>query len=100
MKRQSLDNGSWFNLETAEQWNEDTYWNGSNHISAATRSQTEHESLYRTKSGRWILNTWSQWQGTQETWIEIDSDAAAKWLVTNGKDPHDACAEEYAALEL
>lgn len=100
MKRQALDNGSWLNLETAEQFDEATHWNGSNHISVATGSQWEHERLYRTKSGRWVLNTWSQWQGSRETWIEIDNEAAAKWLVTNNKDSHDACAEEYAALEL
>ncbi|MDD3380017.1 MAG: hypothetical protein PHD68_02215 [Rugosibacter sp.] len=100
MKRQALDNGSWFDMDVAESFGEDTWWNGNNHISRATGSQWEHEMLWRTKSGKWVLNHWSQMQGSRETWEEIDNEQAAKWLVLNNEKPHEACAAEYAALEI
>jgi len=90
----------WFDLESATMYKEDTWWNGNNHISCATGSQWEHEALWRTKSGRWILNHWSQYQGSSESWEEISDVEAAKWLVINNEEPHEACASEYAALEI
>lgn len=88
MERIALTDGSgkWFDQEKAEEFSEGTEWDGNNHISLATRSQTEHEMLYRTKSGRWVLRKWSQWQGSIETWEEIDDIEAAKWLVRNEHD--------------
>lgn len=100
MRRQAIDGGRWFDIEAAEVFKEDTWFNGNNHISCATGSQWEHEALYRTKSGKWILNHWSNYQGSAETWEEIDDEVAAKWLVVNHEEPHPACAAEYAALEL
>jgi hypothetical protein len=99
MKRQALDNGTWFDVEQADKHEEDTYWNGNNHISRATGSQWNHEVLYRTASHRWVLNHWSQYQGSGETWEEIDNESAARWLVANGHDHPDA-AEAIAALEV
>lgn len=102
MKRIALtdDTGRWFNPQTAETFEEATWWNGNNHISHATGSQWEHQRLYRTKGGRWILNTWSQWQGSSEEYLEISDRDAAAWLVKNEHKPHKACAEEIAALEI
>lgn len=102
MTRIALTDGSgrWFNEESAEKFSESTYWNGSNHISAATGSQWEHEALYRTRSGIWVKNHWSNWQGSSETYSEISDKAAAIWLVENEHDAHPACEEEFAALEL
>ena len=99
MKRQSLSDGQWFDLDAAEKFEEATWWNGSNQISEATGSQWEHEALYRTKSKRWVLNAWSQRQGHGETWEVIDDDSAARWLVKNGEDHPDA-AEQIAELEV
>lgn len=100
MKRQALDNGTWFDIDKAEMFSEEKWWDGSNNISKATGSQWNHEALYRTANGRWVLNAWSQYQGSRETWEEIDNEAAARWLVSNGEEPHKACAAEYAALEI
>lgn len=101
MNRQPLtdESGTWFDLDTAESFDEDTWWNGNNHISSATASQWEHERLYRTKSKRWVLRHWSQWQGTAETWEEIDDAAAAAWLVRND-DTHPDVTEEIVVLEI
>jgi hypothetical protein len=102
MKRIVLTDGSgrWFDIDKAERFDEDTYWDGRNMISKATGSQWHHEVLYRTAGGKWILHRWSQWQGDRESWTEVTDDAAAAWLVTNGYEPHPACAREYEALEI
>jgi hypothetical protein len=94
------DSGRWFDSKKAEKIDEGTYWNGSNHISHATGSQWEHEALYRTKGGVWILNHWSQYQGTRETYKEISNEEAASWLIKNGHEPHDDCRAEFEALEI
>jgi len=88
MERIALTDGSgqWFDMDKTEEFKEAEYWDGNNHISKATGSQWEHERLYRTASGRWILNHWSQWQGSIETYIEINDDEAARWLVINEQE--------------
>jgi len=101
MKRIAMTDGSgqWFDKEAADEFDEGKIWDGSNNISMATRSQTEHEILYRTASGKWVLNQWSQWQGTIETYEVVSDDFAAKWLVTNEYDS-DIVKDEIADLEL
>ena len=85
MRRQILTDGSgrWFDLDTAERFDEATVWDGRNRISRATGSQWDHETLYHTKHGHW----WSQWQGTLDRLEEIDEAEAARWLIQNGYDP-------------
>lgn len=102
MKRKALTDGTgrWFDLAKCEQFDEDTRWDGHNHISVPTGSQWEHETLYRTSSGRWIRHRTSQWDGSADSWAEITPSHAAAWLVENQYEPHDSVAAEYAALEL
>lgn len=102
MKRQVLTDGSgrWFDAEQAQVWEEKTWWDGSNYYSRATGSQWEHETLYRTASGRWVLHAWSQWQGSHASWKELEKNHAARWLSKNGHKPHTDCTAEYAALAL
>lgn len=76
----------WFDAEKAEPWNEATRWNGSNHISVPTGSQWDHERLYRTAGGRYVVSRWSQWQGAQDSYEYIDDEAAREWLLLNGHD--------------
>jgi len=101
MKRIALtdSSGKWFNEDSAEEFDESSEWNGSNHISMATRSQTEHECLYRTTSGKWILHCWSEWQGVMETYREIDDERAAAWLVINEHES-EIIQDQIAQLEL
>lgn len=97
MKRQSLDNGGWFDLESSTVINEGSYWNGNNTISLATGSQWDHENLIVTRKGRFVLNSWSQWQGSGESWQTINENEAAEWLVRNQRDK-DELPEAAAAL--
>jgi hypothetical protein len=94
------NSGKWFDADKTQKILEETYHNGNNWISKATGSQFHHESLYRTKGGRWILAKWSDYQGSVETYEEIDNVAAAIWLANQGLEPHPDCEKEYAVLEI
>ena len=102
MKRQVLTDGSgrWFDLESAEVFDEDTRWNGRNKSSCATGSQWEHETLYRTKSDRWILSHKSQWEGHLPSWTEMEATAAARWLSINGYEAHETLQDADKELEI
>ena len=86
MKRVSLTDGSgqWFDSEKAEIYKENSFHDGRNFISIATGSQFEHEAIYITKSGKFILNHWSNWQGSVETYEIISKDDAAEWFGKQG----------------
>lgn len=86
MKRIALTDGSgaWFDAEKATKFEEESWHNGSNWISKATGSQWHHENIFLTASGRYILHTWSNYQGTPETVTEITQDDAAQWFSKQG----------------
>lgn len=75
----------WFNPHTSESFEEDTYWDGNNHISV-TAGKDNHEKLYRTKGGRWVKYWWSQWEGRQPTYEFLTDDDAKVWLLKNSRD--------------
>lgn len=102
MKRIALTDGSgrWFDANKAEEIKEITHHDGRNMISRATGSQFEHESLYRTAGGKWILCRWSQYQGSTESYNEITNQEAAEWMAKQEMEPHEDCAPEFAALEI
>lgn len=102
MKRIALTDrsGRWFDSEKAELIKEELFWDGNNWISRATGSQWEHEWLYRTRGGKWILNHWSNFQGVTETYIEINNKTAAAWLASQTIAPHADCVTEFNELEI
>lgn len=85
MARQNIDGGGWFNPNSAQKWEEDTRWDGNNHVSLATGTQWDHEWLYRTRSGAYVLHWWSQWQGSRERWERISDEQAHAWLIAQGE---------------
>lgn len=97
MNRQALDDDTWFDIDKAELFEEETFWDGKNRCSKATGSQWTHEQLYRTAGGAWILRHYGSYQ---ESWKQITDEEAARWLVRNEHEAHEACAEQYAALEV
>lgn len=97
MNRQPLDDGGWFDLDTAEHWDEATRHDGRNMISIATGSQWDHEELYRTRKGLWVLHAWSQWQGSTESWQRLSTPIAIEWLIRNKESD---AAERHGAAEV
>ena len=87
----------WFNTDSAIAYEEATRWDGNNSVSVHPVGQYGHQLLYRTKGGRWVLNTWSQWEGVQETYEFISDDTAKEWLLRNESD--DAVEEWFGTLE-
>ena len=83
-KRISLGNGRWFTPSVCKTWQESTTWDGRNHVSDATGSQWEHEQLYLTPKGTYVLHAWSQWQGSRDSYSIVDAARAAEWLLDMG----------------
>lgn len=92
MRRITLEDGTWFDADAATTWAEARRWDGNNHISVATGTQYEHEALYRTRKGRWVINRWSDWQGSLERYEEVGEETARRWLAKNDHE-HDADLE-------
>lgn len=102
MTRIPLTDGSgrWFDKDKAHYIKESSTHDGRNYISDATGSQWEHEGLYRTIGKVWVLNHWSNWQGSRETYEIISDSEAAIWLAKQGLDPHESIENEYNNLEI
>jgi hypothetical protein len=102
MARINLGGGRWFDTDKAECFEEDTRFNGNNHISVATGTQWDHEELYRTAKGMWIKHSWSQWQGSTPHYGEMDEDEARQWLIDqdHGDDVERFWPGELAAAEV
>jgi AICAR transformylase/IMP cyclohydrolase PurH len=90
MKRIAISNcPAWFDQDTAKEFPEKTRFDGNNHISLSTGSQWEHQALYLTKSNNWVLHSYSQRQGSLESWEKIEELEAANWMVKNEYDSED-----------
>jgi hypothetical protein len=64
-------------------WGEATRWEGRNHISKATASQWEHETLHKSRKGRYYVEHTSQWQGSTPRAEWLSPQEAARWLLQN-----------------
>jgi hypothetical protein len=85
---------------STKQWNENTRWDGHNHISVATGSQWAHETLYRSRKGRYWVEHESNWQGSTPHAEWISNHTAAQWLLNNGHElPDDLKALEEEVSE-
>lgn len=62
---------------------ENTYFNGHNHISKATGSQWIHETLYFTAKESWVI---MHSGNCQTTYSKINKTQAAQWLMQNDQD--------------
>jgi len=82
----------------AAHWEEATQWNGSNHISKATGSQWEHETLYKSSKGRYWVEHVSQWQGSTPHAFFLTHEEAARWLLSNEHELPEDLREAGAAI--
>lgn len=87
MSTYRMQDGTIVKSESAVQrWEERTEWNGSNHISVQTGSQFSHQTLYKTRKGRYWIKRTSNYQGTTDTAEFVSPQEAARWLLLNGDE--------------
>ncbi len=92
MSTYKMSDGMVVKTDKASQcWEEDTRWDGDNHISVATGSQWAHETLYRSRRGRYYVERTSQWQGSLPSAEWVSNEEACRWLLANSHedDIHD-----------
>lgn len=86
--------GAIFNTErAAAKWPEAADWDGSNHISRATGSQWNHETLHKSAKGRYYVVRSSDMQGFQDEMEILSPREAAAWLLLNDHDLPDDLRE-------
>ena len=82
MARYRMDNGAIVDTDNANKvWEEDTIWNGNNHIGKATGSQWEHQTLYKSRKGRYYIEYESDWEGSHPHVEWVSREKAARWLL-------------------
>ncbi len=74
-------------------YEEETYHDGHNYISQATGSQWDHETLYRSRRGRYYLVRSSQWQGSRNSAEWLSPQESARWLLSQDHDLPEDLAE-------
>jgi hypothetical protein len=81
------EEGALLNTSKAKQsWQEQTRWNGNNHISVNTGSQWTHETLYKSAKDRYYIVFTSQWQGSSPSARFVEPEEAARWLILNDEE--------------
>jgi hypothetical protein len=82
-----MEDGTVIDTDRATQsWDEDTYWNGNNNCSVATGCQWSHQRLYRSRKGRYYVESWSNYQGSREHVEWVSNEGAVRWLLTNNRE--------------
>lgn len=77
-----MDDGTVVDTRNASQcWQEERDHNGNNYISRATKDQWTHETLFRSRRGRYYIVTDSNWQGVLDRCEWISNRRAAAWLL-------------------
>lgn len=88
--RYEMSDGTIVDIGNASaQWQEATRFDGSNHISLATGSQWDHQTLYRSRRGRYYVERSSQWQGSTPGAEWVSNEEAVRWLLLNEYSPTD-----------
>lgn len=73
------------NTENATaKWEDGTFFDGHNRISIATGSQWVNQRLYRSRKGRYYIETVSRIQGQRDHAEWCSPEEAARWLLANG----------------
>jgi hypothetical protein len=87
MTRYRMSDGMVVDTANASQtWEEATRWDGRNHISIPTGSQWHHETLHRSKRGRYYLERTSNYESETPTAEWISNEEAVRWLLTNNRE--------------
>lgn len=72
----------WFDPTKSECFEQDTEWDGNNMVGVITGSQWIDQYLYRTRAGRWVLNTdATRYHNGSDTYRYITDTEAREWLI-------------------
>jgi len=87
MARYEMSDGMIVDTNNASaRWKEAADFDGRNHISRATCSQWDHETLYRSRRGRYYIEHSSQWEGSVPNAEWVSNEEATRWLLKMGHD--------------
>lgn len=87
MARYRMSDGTVVDTKNAtKSWEEATRWDGHNHISVATGSQWDHQTLYRSRRGRYYIEHESQWQCSAPSAEWVSNEEACRWLLANSRE--------------
>jgi hypothetical protein len=88
--RVAIGGGKWFDLDGAVLFEEALAHNGEHWVSCATLTEFDHETLYLTRRGAFLIRYWSTWGGEVcERFERVSQAAAAEWLVDNNHSVSD-----------
>ncbi len=101
MARYRTEDGTVVDTDNARaHWTEARFHNGNNFISKATGSQWNHQTLYKSRKGRYYIERTSDWQGSQPHVEWVSNEEATRWLLHNEKElPADLAALEAEVSE-
>lgn len=79
------NSGRWFDLDAARRWDEATIQaDDGTPISRATGSSWEHETLYLTSNGTFVMHFFTEHNPTLPSFVEWEPRQAVQWLLANG----------------
>ncbi|SFD14640.1 hypothetical protein [Streptomyces aidingensis] len=81
----------WFDPDKAERFEEAT-GGRDGQMSLATEKMGHHQELYRTRGGKWVLCSWSQYHDTMARYEYVPPDVARDWLI---RSQHQDAVERY-----
>jgi len=87
------DSSKWFARHKSIEFSETLTWDGNSHISNATGSLWDHETLYFTKGGNWVLHWIRELNPITESFSMIPENAAIDWLISQSKTECDNIEE-------
>ena len=87
MTRYRMDDGTVIETDNATQsWEEASDHDGSDLISRATGSQWAHETIYRSRKGRYYVEHTSNYRERRPHVEWVSPEEAARWLLHQGHD--------------
>ena len=90
----------WFDVENSVKFAEATYWDGDHFISRETGSRWDHQELFRTSHGNWVLHSWSAYESVRNRFRCICESEAIQWLTRNDRRATDKSEVTYAPIAL
>jgi hypothetical protein len=75
-------------------WKDGQRWDGRNLVSMATNSQWEHQTLYRSRKGRYYIEHMTGCPGRRPRAEWVSNEEATRWLLAN---EHESTDEDFPA---